>query len=103
MNTLCKLRQHCPLYFTSHFNGTSRYNSGYTMSYVNRQLNLLALSDHSGGAVKGMNCLRSLELSDHGFESHLRHGYLFVFILCSCWVAALRRADHSSKESYRMT
>jgi hypothetical protein len=28
--------------------------------------------------------------------------WMSVFILCLCWVAALRRADHSFKESYRM-
>jgi hypothetical protein len=39
-----------------------------------------------------MNCLRSLERWYRGFESHSRHEYLFVFVLCSCWVAALGRA-----------
>jgi hypothetical protein len=28
---------------------------------------------------------------------------MFVFILCLCWAAALRLADHSSKESYRLS
>jgi hypothetical protein len=28
---------------------------------------------------------------------------LSAFILCLCYVAALRRADHSSNESYRMS
>jgi hypothetical protein len=36
------------------------------------------------------------------FESHSRHGYLFVFILCLCEVAALQRADPPSRESYRL-
>jgi hypothetical protein len=40
------------------------------------------IADHSGRAVEGMNCLRSLEIWDRGFESHSRHGC--VFILCSC-------------------
>jgi hypothetical protein len=37
------------------------------------------------------------------FESHSRHGCLSTFIRCLCcpvYVAALRRADHSSQESY---
>jgi hypothetical protein len=29
--------------------------------------------------------------------------WMSVFILCLCYVAALRRADRSSKESYRMS
>jgi hypothetical protein len=33
---------------------------------------------HSGRAVWGMNFLRSLERWDRGFESHSRHGCLFV-------------------------
>jgi hypothetical protein len=40
------------------------------------------IADHSGGAVKGMNCLRSLEPWDREFESQWRHGCLFAFILC---------------------
>jgi hypothetical protein len=56
-----------------------------------------------------MNCLRSLERWDRGFESHSRHVYLCVgmcffsaFLLSCMQVAALRRADHSSKETYRL-
>jgi hypothetical protein len=54
-----------------------------------------------------MKCLRSLERWDRGFES-LSKACLSVcaFIPCLCCpvckVAALRRADHSSKESYRL-
>jgi hypothetical protein len=53
-----------------------------------------------------MNCLRSLERWDRGFESHSK-AWMFVcaFTLCllpCVYVAALRRADHSSKESYRL-
>jgi hypothetical protein len=40
--------------------------------------------DHSGVAVKGMNCLRSLESWNREFESHSRHGYQCAFILCLC-------------------
>jgi hypothetical protein len=42
------------------------------------------LADHSGRAVYGMNCLRSPERWDRGFESYSRHGYLAAFILCLC-------------------
>jgi hypothetical protein len=54
---------------------------------------------HSGRAVYGMNCLRSLKHRDRSFESHSRYGYLRVFIL---QLAALRRADPPSKEPYRL-
>jgi hypothetical protein len=55
-----------------------------------------------------MNCLLSFGRWDHGFESQLGHGCLVcmcvysVFVLSCVQVAALRRADHSSKESYRL-
>jgi hypothetical protein len=39
-------------------------------------------ADHSGRAVKGMNCLRSLKPWDCGFESHLRHRCLYVRLFC---------------------
>jgi hypothetical protein len=29
-----------------------------------------------------LNCLRSLERWDRGFESQLRHGYLFMSLFC---------------------
>jgi hypothetical protein len=52
--------------------------------------------------------VRSLGSRDHGFESHSGHGCLmFVYVcafFCVCvQVAALRRADHPSKESYRLS
>jgi hypothetical protein len=57
-------------------------------------------------AVYGVIFLRPLKHWDRGFESHSRHGYrLSAFNLCSCclvYAAALRRADPSSKESYRL-
>jgi hypothetical protein len=59
--------------------------------------------DHSGRAVKGMNCLRPLVRWAREFESHLRRGCLCAFILfvLSCvQVAALRWADPPFKESY---
>jgi hypothetical protein len=59
-------------------------------------------ADHIDRAVKGMKRLRSLEHWGRGFESHLKNGCLIVFILCLCEVAALLRADLSSKESCRM-
>jgi hypothetical protein len=45
---------------------------------------VLVPADHSGGAVEGMNCFRTLEHWDRGFESNSRHGYLCAFILCLC-------------------
>jgi hypothetical protein len=38
--------------------------------------------DHGGRAVQGMNCLRSLERWDRGFESHSRHGCLCMRLFC---------------------
>jgi hypothetical protein len=35
-------------------------------------------------ATKGTKCLHPLEHWDNGFESHSRHGCVFVFILCLC-------------------
>jgi hypothetical protein len=53
-----------------------------------------------------MNWLRSLKHWDRGFEYHSRHEYLCVRLyLCLCcpvYVAAMRRADRSSKESYSL-
>jgi hypothetical protein len=61
---------------------------------------------HSGRAVWGMNRLHLLESWDHGFQSHSRHAYLCMRLFCgyvACMsVAALRWADHSSKESCRL-
>jgi hypothetical protein len=38
-------------------------------------------------AVSGMNCLRSLERWDRGFESHSKHVYLYcVRLFCMCVV-----------------
>jgi hypothetical protein len=42
------------------------------------------LAYHSGRAVQGMNCLRSLKHWGRGFETHSRHGCLCAFILCLC-------------------
>jgi hypothetical protein len=52
-----------------------------------------------------MNCFRPLEHWDFGFESHLRHGRLCVFILFVVpfvQEAALRRVDPPSNDSYRL-
>jgi hypothetical protein len=43
-----------------------------------------AWAGHSGRAVWGMNCPRSLEHWNRGFEPHSRHGCLCAFILCLC-------------------
>jgi hypothetical protein len=40
---------------------------------------IIAIADHSGRAVYGINCLRSLEHWDRGFEAHSSHG-----CLCAC-------------------
>jgi hypothetical protein len=59
-----------------------------------------ASADHSGR----MNCLRSLDRWDRGFESHswMSVCVYSVFVLSCVQVAALRRADPPSKESYRL-
>jgi hypothetical protein len=53
-----------------------------------------------------MNCLHSLKRWDHGFEHHSKHGCLCVRLFYVCvvcvQVAAFRRVNHSSKESYRL-
>jgi hypothetical protein len=63
-------------------------------------------ADHTGREVWGMKSLRPLEHWNLGFESHSRHECLCAFILCLCVLyrslQALRRADPSSKESYRL-
>jgi hypothetical protein len=44
-------------------------------------------ADHSGRAVYGMYCLRSLERWDRGFESHSSYGCLYcVRLFCICVV-----------------
>jgi hypothetical protein len=51
-------------------------------------------------------CLLPLKHWGRGFESYSRHECLFAFTLCLCCsvqVAALRRADHPSKESYGLS
>jgi hypothetical protein len=59
---------------------------------------IIPIADHSGSAIQDMNCLRSLERWDRGFESH----GMYVFVLFCVCIAALRRADLPSKESYRL-
>jgi hypothetical protein len=46
----------------------------------------LSATDHTGRAVYGMNCLRSLGRCHPEFESHSRHGYLRVRLFCVCVV-----------------
>jgi hypothetical protein len=55
-----------------------------------------------------MNCLCSLGHWDCGFESHSWHGCLVSVYVCAFFcvcvqLEALRRADHPSKESYRLS
>jgi hypothetical protein len=48
---------------------------------------------------------RPLRHWGRGFESNSMRGYLSAFLLCLCcpvYVAALRRADPPTKESYRL-
>jgi hypothetical protein len=45
-----------------------------------------AIAPHSGRAVECMNCVRSLEHWDPGFEYHSGHGCLCAFILCLCYL-----------------
>jgi hypothetical protein len=57
---------------------------------------------------KALHCLRLLGSRNLGFESHSGHECLvFMYVcafLCVCvQVEALRRADHPSKESYRLS
>jgi hypothetical protein len=61
-------------------------------------------ADHGSRVVKGMNCLRSLGRWDRRFESYSRYGCFCMRLFCVCVVLciALRRADHSSKESCRL-
>jgi hypothetical protein len=53
-----------------------------------------------------MNCLRSLEHWDRGFESHSRHGCLCVRLFCVCVVlcvgSGLATGWSPSKESFRL-
>jgi hypothetical protein len=65
---------------------------------------------HGSRAVWSMYSLRSFGSRDRGFESHRRHEclvYVWVcvyslFVLTCVQVESLRRADHPSKESYRL-
>jgi hypothetical protein len=55
-----------------------------------------------------VHCLRSLGSRDHGFESHSGHGCLMFVYVCAFFcvrvqIEALRRADHPSKEPYRLS
>jgi hypothetical protein len=44
----------------------------------------LLYADYGGLEVQRMNCFRSLESWDRGFESHSMYGYLYAFILRLC-------------------
>jgi hypothetical protein len=44
----------------------------------------LPFADLSGRAVSDMNCLRSLEYWDRGFESHSRDVCLCMCLFCVC-------------------
>jgi hypothetical protein len=56
--------------------------------------NVFLAAYHSGRSALGMNRLRPLEHTDHGFEFHLRYGCLFAFILyLRCSVCRLRPCE----------
>jgi hypothetical protein len=66
----------------------------------------IAPTDHSARAVYVTILFAHSEHRDHGFESHSTHKYLRLCCICVCYpvyVAALRRADLLSKESYRLS
>jgi hypothetical protein len=70
--------------FTSHSASVTFYHPNlYHILIALLTVSVLTHADHSGRAVYGMKCLRSLEHWDRGFESHSRHGCLSAFILCS--------------------
>jgi hypothetical protein len=55
------------------------------LSLISRTVLLCTTSSkayHNDRAVQGVNCLRSLEIWAHGFESHSRHGCLCLFSDC---------------------
>jgi len=59
-------------------------------------------TDNPGAhAVKGLG-MRPFPCWDCGFESRQGHGYLSVALFVCCEVQVLWRADHSSRESYRV-
>jgi hypothetical protein len=65
----------------SYLSKTERSNQGLIWGTIP------SCADHSSRAVWGMNCVRSLEGWDRGFESHSRHGCLYrVCLFCVCVV-----------------
>jgi hypothetical protein len=61
-------------------NVTGAWSTFYPANYIRKVLT----ADHSGRAVYGMNCFRSLERWDRGIESHSRHGCVCVRLFCVC-------------------
>jgi hypothetical protein len=64
------------------------------------------VAGHGSRVVWGMHCLRSLGSRDRGLEPHSGHRCLVFVCMCAFFcvymqVEALRRADHTPKESYR--
>jgi hypothetical protein len=51
----------------------------YSINISRKRLTFVA--DHNGRAVYDTTCLHALERWDRAFESHSRHGCLFVFIV----------------------
>jgi hypothetical protein len=46
-------------------------------------------ADHSGCAKECMNCVRSFECWDRGFESHSRRGCVYMRLFCVCVVLCI--------------
>jgi hypothetical protein len=67
-------------------------NDSWLISRRSQYLYCIAsYAEHSSRAVCDMNCLRSLERWDHGFESHSRHGCLYCVRLFCVYVLRVGR------------
>jgi hypothetical protein len=87
------------------------FPKNYQISFTSGDVILICLVEFTGTIAivpvhsGRMNRLRPFEHWDHGFESQSKHGCLcafILFVLFCVYVAALRLADHPSKDSYRL-
>jgi hypothetical protein len=81
----------------------SRKPNTYPYHYTELSLTLIITSRKLAGRSKWPRGFRPLKHWDRGFESRLRLGCLWAFVLFVLFcvqVAALRRAEPQSKESY---
>jgi hypothetical protein len=92
--------QHLPYIRTTHTHHINMTGENHlsTPIYLYNSLSIPSCADHSGRAVKGMNCLRSLERWDYVFESNSRHGCLYVRLFCVCVVLRLCKNIQKLKE-----